>query len=48
MSTSVPAVADRIRAVAEAREIAVLDAPVSGMAAGARAGPLPGLGRPGV
>jgi len=38
MSTSVPAVADRIRAVAEAREIAVLDAPVSGMAAGARAG----------
>ncbi len=35
MSTSVPAVADRVRAVAEAREIAVLDAPVSGMAAGA-------------
>jgi 3-hydroxyisobutyrate dehydrogenase len=40
MSTSVPAVADRVRAVAEAREIAVLDAPVSGMAAGARAGTL--------
>jgi 3-hydroxyisobutyrate dehydrogenase len=38
MSTSVPAVADRIRVLAEARRVAVLDAPVSGMAAGARAG----------
>jgi 3-hydroxyisobutyrate dehydrogenase len=40
MSTSVPAVANRIRALADARGIAVLDAPVSGMAAGARAGVL--------
>jgi 3-hydroxyisobutyrate dehydrogenase len=38
MSTSVPAVADRIRVLAEARRVAVLDAPVSGMAAGAQAG----------
>jgi len=38
MSTSVPAVADRVRAVAG--EVAVLDAPVSGMAAGAKAGTL--------
>ena len=38
MSTSVPAVADRVRAVA--CDVAVLDAPVSGMAAGARAGTL--------
>lgn len=30
----------RVRAVAEAREIAVLDAPASGMAAGAQAGTL--------
>ena len=40
MSTSVPAVADRVRAVAEPRGIEVLDAPVSGMASGARAGTL--------
>jgi 3-hydroxyisobutyrate dehydrogenase len=38
MSTSVPAVADRVRAVSD--QIAVLDAPVSGMAAGAKAGTL--------
>ncbi len=38
MSTSVPAVADRVRAVAG--QVAVLDAPVAGMAAGARAGTL--------
>lgn len=38
MSTSVPAVADRVRAVAG--DAAVLDAPVSGMTAGARAGTL--------
>jgi len=38
MSTSIPAVADRVRAVAG--EVAVLDAPVSGMAAGAKAGTL--------
>ena len=38
MSTSVPAVADRVRAVAG--DIAVLDAPVSGMAVGAKAGTL--------
>jgi 3-hydroxyisobutyrate dehydrogenase len=38
MSTSVPAVADRVRAVAG--DAAVLDAPVSGMAVGARAGTL--------
>ena len=40
MSTSVPAAADRVRAVAEPRGIEVLDAPVSGMARGARAGTL--------
>lgn len=40
MSTSVPEVADRVRAVAAPRQVAVLDAPVSGMAAGARAGTL--------
>ena len=40
MSTSVPAVADRVRAVAGTRGIEVLDAPVSGMASGARAGTL--------
>jgi len=40
MSTSVPAVANRVRALAETRGVAVLDAPVSGMAAGARAGTL--------
>ena len=38
MSTSVPAVADRVRALA--RGVAVLDAPVSGMATGAKAGTL--------
>ncbi len=38
MSTSIPAVADRVRAAAAG--VAVLDAPVSGMAAGARAGTL--------
>src|SRR5882757_5507732 len=38
MSTSVPAVADRVRAAA--RDVAVLDAPVTGMAAGAKAGTL--------
>jgi len=38
MSTSIPAVADRVRAVAG--EVAVLDAPVSGMATGAQAGTL--------
>jgi 3-hydroxyisobutyrate dehydrogenase len=40
MSTSVPDVADRVRALAAPRQVAVLDAPVSGMAAGARAGTL--------
>ncbi len=40
MSTSVPAVADRVRALAEARGVDVLDAPVSGMASGAQAGTL--------
>jgi 3-hydroxyisobutyrate dehydrogenase len=40
MSTSVPEVADRVRALAGPREVAVLDAPVSGMAAGAKAGTL--------
>jgi 3-hydroxyisobutyrate dehydrogenase len=40
MSTSVPAVAGRVRAVAEPRGVEVLDAPVSGMASGARAGTL--------
>ena len=40
MSTSVPTVADKVRAVAEPRGITVLDAPVSGMATGAQAGTL--------
>lgn len=40
MSTSVPAVADRVRAAAEPTGVEVLDAPVSGMASGARAGTL--------
>ncbi|MBV9381408.1 MAG: NAD(P)-dependent oxidoreductase [Streptosporangiaceae bacterium] len=40
MSTSVPTVADRVRVLAAPRGIAVLDAPVSGMAAGAKAGTL--------
>ena len=38
MSTSVPAVADRVRALA--RDVATLDAPVAGAAAGAEAGTL--------
>ena len=38
MSTSIPVVADRVRA--QAGPVAVLDAPVSGMAAGAKAGTL--------
>ncbi len=40
MSTSVPAVADRVAQVAKARGIRVLDAPVSGMSKGANAGVL--------
>jgi 3-hydroxyisobutyrate dehydrogenase len=40
MSTSTPAVADRVRAEAGPRGVAILDAPVSGMAAGARDGTL--------
>ena len=40
MSTSVPAIADQVRAVAERRDIEVLDAPVSGMVSGAEAGTL--------
>ena len=40
MSTSVPAVADRIRTAGSARRIRVLDAPVSGMSTGADAGML--------
>src|SRR5215470_9293887 len=40
MSTSVPAVADKVRALAEPRGIAVLDAPVSGGVTGATAGTL--------
>lgn len=40
MSTSVPAVADRVRALAEPRGIGVIDAPVSGMTTGAQAGTL--------
>jgi 3-hydroxyisobutyrate dehydrogenase len=40
MSTSVPAIADRVRAVAERRDIEVLDAPVSGMVSDAQAGTL--------
>ena len=38
MSTSVPEVADRVRALAEPRGVAVIDAPVSGMTSGAREG----------
>jgi 3-hydroxyisobutyrate dehydrogenase len=40
MSTSVPAVANRVRELAAPRRIRVLDAPVSGMAKGAAAGTL--------
>lgn len=40
MSTSVPEVAERVMALAGPRQVAVLDAPVSGMAAGAKAGTL--------
>jgi len=40
MSTSVPEVAERVIALAGPRQVAVLDAPVSGMAAGAKAGTL--------
>lgn len=40
MSTSVPVVADRVRALGTARGIRVLDAPVSGMSKGADAGTL--------
>jgi 3-hydroxyisobutyrate dehydrogenase len=40
MSTSVPEVAERVMAVAGPRQVAVADAPVSGMAAGAKAGSL--------
>lgn len=40
MSTSVPEVADRVRVLAAPRGVRVVDAPVSGMAAGARAGTL--------
>lgn len=40
MSTSSPAVADRVRARGEVRGIRVLDAPVAGMATGADAGTL--------
>jgi 3-hydroxyisobutyrate dehydrogenase len=40
MSTSVPEVANRVRELAEPRGIGVLDAPVSGMTAGAKAGTL--------
>ena len=40
LSTSVPAIADQVRAVAERRDIEVLDAPVSGMVSGAEAGTL--------
>ncbi len=40
MSTSVPEVAERVLALAGPRQVAVLDAPVSGMAAGAKAGTL--------
>jgi 3-hydroxyisobutyrate dehydrogenase len=40
MSTSVPAVADRVRALAAPRGIAVLDAPVSGGVTGAAGGAL--------
>jgi 3-hydroxyisobutyrate dehydrogenase len=40
MSTSVPEVAERVMALAGPRHVAVLDAPVSGMATGAKAGTL--------
>ena len=40
MSTSTPAVAERVRALGSPRGISVLDAPVAGMAAGATAGTL--------
>ena len=40
MSTSVPAVADRVRALAEPLGVRVIDAPVSGMTSGAKAGTL--------
>jgi 3-hydroxyisobutyrate dehydrogenase len=40
MSTSVPAVADKVRSLARARGIAVVDAPVSGGVTGARDGML--------
>jgi 3-hydroxyisobutyrate dehydrogenase len=40
MTTSVPEVADRVLALARTRHVGVLDAPVSGMAAGAKAGTL--------
>jgi len=40
MSTSVPAVADLVRQRAEPRGVRVIDAPVSGMTAGAKAGTL--------
>ena len=40
MSTSVPEVAQRVIALAGPAQVAVLDAPVSGMAAGAKAGTL--------
>jgi 3-hydroxyisobutyrate dehydrogenase len=40
MSTSVPAVAERVRRLAEPAGIRVLDAPVSGMSKGAQAGTL--------
>jgi 3-hydroxyisobutyrate dehydrogenase len=40
MSTSIPAVAQRVRNLATPRGVRVLDAPVSGMAAGARAATL--------
>ncbi|HEX2319694.1 MAG TPA: NAD(P)-dependent oxidoreductase [Streptosporangiaceae bacterium] len=40
MSTSVPEVADRVRTLAEPRGVGVVDAPVSGMTTGARAGTL--------
>jgi 3-hydroxyisobutyrate dehydrogenase len=40
MSTSVPAIADRVRALAEPLGVRVIDAPVSGMISGAKAGTL--------
>ena len=40
MSTSVPAVADRVRERAQPRGVEVIDAPVSGMTTGAKAGTL--------